>query len=160
MIPRSFVRNTDRGFTLVETLIYIALFGIILTGVITSAYPLITGAEKLSQRVVEESEAAFIFSKIEWAFNESPVTDINESNPSELRIIKGSDSIYFRDNAGVMEISVNGGAWEPITATRAVFSGLDVVLDENPIVPGAPHTVMVSFSLGGETYSETFNVYF
>src|SRR3990167_6326959 len=62
-------RVHNKGFTLLETLIYIALLGMLLTGVLLTAYPLFTGAERITKNVTAEGEAAFILRKISWALS-------------------------------------------------------------------------------------------
>jgi hypothetical protein len=62
------VINT-RGFTLIETIIYIGLFSLIFSGIFVSIYPLFTGAQRLTQNIAIESESAFILSKIDYALS-------------------------------------------------------------------------------------------
>lgn len=56
-----------KGFTLIETLIYIALVGVLLVGVLTIAHSLLTGAERMANASVAQSEAAFMLSKMSAA---------------------------------------------------------------------------------------------
>ncbi|OHA27354.1 MAG: hypothetical protein A3C06_04185 [Candidatus Taylorbacteria bacterium RIFCSPHIGHO2_02_FULL_46_13] len=152
----------QKGFTLIETLIYIALFGIILTGVITSAYPLITGAEKLSQRVTEEGEAAFVFHKIGWALSSSTAITLPATNTLKIKNVGGSYLWLHEGNAGIeiFETS-NAGVtpsardWILLTAERAFFSAFTA-----SVVIGTPNAVSVAFSVNGEPYSQTYNVFY
>lgn len=147
--------SKNRGFTLVETLLYIALFGILLTGVVMSAYPLITGADKLSVNVVEESEASFVFQKIEWAL--SSASAVSSPSSSELRVTRvGGGSVWFRQTGNFIEISEDVGiSWFSLNATRAVVSSFTV-----SVVSGTPNTITVSFNVGSGVYSQTYNVFY
>jgi len=58
-----------KGFTLIETIIYIGLFGIMCTGIFASMYPLFTSAQRLTTNILIDSETTFILSKIEYALS-------------------------------------------------------------------------------------------
>ena len=163
-IPYHFSKKSGKGFTLIETLIYIALFGVILTGVITAAYPLITGAEKLSQRVVAESESTFVLHKIGWALSSAPISNIDDvSMPEKLRIIQvGGGVLSIQQGINTpnsIEISDGPAVFTPLTASRVIFSNFTVV-HTAPAVPGAPHTIRIDFIAGGQSYSQTYNVFY
>ena len=144
----------QKGFTLIETLIYIALFGIILTGVITASYPLITGAERLSQRVTAESEAAFVLHKIGGSL--ASVSSVLVSGGNTLTVTPLSGSQYsFSLNGTVME---QGSV--PLTASRVKFSNFSVTPPTTPAAGNAPHQLTVSFIADGESFSQTYNVFY
>ena len=151
-------RKKETGFTLIETLIYIALFGIILTGVITAAYPLITGADRLSQRVTAESEAAFVLHKIAWALSSEPISpaspQVTGGNVLTIHFASGG-SIAVAEAGGV--ITMNGTA---LTASRAQFLNFSVTPPTIPAAGNAPHQLTVSFTADGESFSQTYNTYY
>ena len=156
-------RKKETGFTLIETLIYIALFGIILTGVITAAYPLITGADRLSQRVTAESEAQFVLHKIGWALSVTPISSIDVTTPGKLRILQsGGGVLSIRQGETTLdsiEIS-DGGVFIPLTASRVKFSNFSVTPPTIPAAGNAPHQLTVSFTADGESFSQTYNTYY
>lgn len=55
------------GFTLMETMIYIALFGIILTGALVGTYNLLEGGKRNIATAKIEEEGTFLNRKINWA---------------------------------------------------------------------------------------------
>ena len=57
----------NRGFTLVETLVYIALLGLIMGGVLMASYNLLEGAGKVSSSAMIQEEGNFVLRKINWA---------------------------------------------------------------------------------------------
>lgn len=73
-----FAHNRQKGFTLVETIIYIGLFGILFTGIFVSVYPLFTGAERLSENILIEGETAFILTKIRHALSHTMISPEGE----------------------------------------------------------------------------------
>jgi len=158
--PYHFRHESGKGFTLIETLIYIALFGIILTGVITAAYPLITGADRLSQRVTAESEAAFVLHKIAWALSSWSVQSVvGGGNTLTITFQVGGpyNSIAFAQNANAIEMNS-----QPLTASRIKFSNFSVstIIDPPVGVGNAPHQLTVSFTADGESFSQTYNTYY
>ena len=52
-----------KGFTLIETMIYTALFSIIIGGGIVSAYQIITSTQGSSNQLISEQEADFLMRK-------------------------------------------------------------------------------------------------
>lgn len=157
LVEASVGRKTVRGFTLIETLLYIGLFGVLLTSVVLVAYPLMTGADRLNQRVTEEGEAAFVLHKIASALYAAEVTDI-EISSGALIIWNGADAVTFREEDDAIELS-RGGTFTPLTASRVVFS--DFSADYTASTGGnIPHTLVVNFTVGGESYSRTYHVYF
>ncbi len=58
-----------KGFTLVETIVYIALFSIIMTGAFVTAYQLIVGSDRLNTKKTIQSEGNFVLAKIGWALD-------------------------------------------------------------------------------------------
>jgi type II secretory pathway pseudopilin PulG len=63
--------DNQKGFTLIETIIYVGLFSIMFTGIFVSIYPFFTGAERLTRNILIEGETAFILSKIRYTLNDS-----------------------------------------------------------------------------------------
>lgn len=55
------------GFTLIETVIYIALFSIVIFGGIVGSYNIIEGSNKNSEDIKIQKESLFINQKISWA---------------------------------------------------------------------------------------------
>ncbi|MBX4192459.1 prepilin-type N-terminal cleavage/methylation domain-containing protein [Candidatus Parcubacteria bacterium] len=70
-----------RGFTLIETIIYLALLSVVLVGVLTISYPLFVGAEHLADASLDQNEAAFILAKINAAVESSAEIPIEFDAP-------------------------------------------------------------------------------
>ena len=61
--------NTSRAFTLIETIVYLALFGLLMTGVILTAYNLFEGAARSQTEAMVTDEGNFLIGKITWALS-------------------------------------------------------------------------------------------
>ncbi len=93
--------HNNRGFTLLETIIYIGLFGSMMSGIFLSIYPLLTGAERLTRGIVTEGEASFILAKIEHALRDTItsadgtiLTPAEGTSAGELRIANSGTERY------------------------------------------------------------------
>ena len=56
-----------KGFTLIETIIYIALFSLIMSGTMLTTYQLISEAGHISSQNIVVQEGDFVVRKIHWA---------------------------------------------------------------------------------------------
>lgn len=63
--------NEAKGFTLLESILYIGLFSALFTGILTSVYPLFSAAQQVQTRLLLENESNFILSKIEYALTQT-----------------------------------------------------------------------------------------
>lgn len=67
------------GFTLIETLLYLALFSIIIGGVLVSAYQIIQASTASQENALIQEEGHFLVAKFNWAM--TGATAINEPTP-------------------------------------------------------------------------------
>lgn len=89
------------GFTLLETIIYCALFSVLMTGALVTTYTLMSSSAHIDLRTTSIAEATFINQKFAWAVSGSE--DIIKVDDSTLHIIRpdlGLESpliFYFYD---------------------------------------------------------------
>ena len=69
--------ENEKGFTIIETLIYLALFTILIGGVMISAYFIVQASSDSQQNTVIQEEANFLSSKIRWALNGATTVDVS-----------------------------------------------------------------------------------
>ncbi len=72
--------NREAGTTLIEVLIYITIFGFIMTSALMATYQILTGSQSLDNKNYTEEEAGFIIAKINWALND--ISAINSPGPN------------------------------------------------------------------------------
>jgi prepilin-type N-terminal cleavage/methylation domain-containing protein len=61
------LKNKNKGFTLIEMLVYIALLGILMTGALLGAWQILQGSAQISSRTTPQDEESFVLGKINWA---------------------------------------------------------------------------------------------
>jgi len=142
----------NRGFTLIEALLYIGFTVFLLAGAIAISSPLCPNADRLSPRTISDIETTFVLAKINHALLSASLITAPAAGGTggtlSLTLLAGG-SMSFRTNAGAFEMSTNGGAWTPITASRAAFA--DASFTHTAPASGVPRSTSVSFTLNGTT---------
>ncbi len=155
------LKNKNSGFTLIETIIYIALFSLLLGTAFVTVYQLIDGSNTLSSKNTTASEADFVMRKIDWA-----LTGID---PATIPVIGGSGcartlSIYKTDTAvspivvrlnnvdgiNYIEIQKNSGTFYPITTENVSVSCLQFSLTSSD-----PSGFIATATIDGILFSTT-----
>ncbi len=99
----------SRGFTLIETILYIALFSIIIFGGFVTAFQLIQGTAALNSRTVKESEINFVLRKINYTLTGitsttlsgySPTLSVTKYDGNKIDIRLQDEKIEIRESAG------------------------------------------------------------
>ncbi len=78
-----------KGFTLIETIIYIALFSLLVGTVFITAYEIITSSRSLSTRTEVQNEGNFVIRKINWVLTGVEIINTpSTSKAKNLRVVK------------------------------------------------------------------------
>src|SRR3989344_8176953 len=64
------MRRRTRGFTLLETIVYIALLTLIMGGTLAATYELLSGQGRASGRNTTQEEGGFVLGKFAWAMGQ------------------------------------------------------------------------------------------
>ena len=161
------VTNT-RGFTLVETIIYIGLFSLIFTGIFMSIHPLFTGAARMTRNIAIEGESAFILAKIEYALSDTITSSqgivttptVGATAATLVMEFNGDERFEFAvDNSNafcsppvickMLTLSEDGAAAQPLNAGRVQIENFAVTHVDPP--GKEPRYLDVSFKANGET---------
>lgn len=120
--------KSKRGFTLIEVIIYIALFSVLLGTAFVTAYGLIENSGKLDAKGNTAEEAGFVLRKIEWALTGAEnIAAPSAANPASATLVVtryDGNTVTIRLNNNKIEIkeSNNGNTFVPIT-TQNVSAG-------------------------------------
>ncbi len=131
-----------KGFTLIEAIIYIALFAIIIGGGLAASYQIIQSTDAAQNHVILQQEANFIFRKIEWAL--TGATAVNTPNTYTLGVTKGS-LLTFTQNTGSLTLQRASDSSVILNSSSVIVNLFSVA----KIVGsgGKPDSVKVDFTL-------------
>ena len=149
------------GFTLIETVIYIAILSIVIGGGIVSAFYIIDSGQKNKIGVNIQAEGNFLLRKIEWAM--TGAASISVVSPSRLSIIKDTTTgfpplqnpLVFSLVGSNLQLTRGAGM-----ATNLNSSNVKVDSVIFTKINGTPAGVTISFTLsaGNPPKSQTFTV--
>ena len=100
-------KNIKNGFTLIEIVVYLALFAILFTGVVIGAYNVIESSNRTQTKAMLQEEGNFLISKINWTL--SGAQAINSpgigSSGSLLSVTKSTGAVVISSSVTDMDIS-------------------------------------------------------
>jgi len=117
-------QNRKAGFTLIEAIIYIALFSIVIGGGIVTTYALVQSTDNGANHVILQEEANFLLRKVNWALTGAT----SFTNGSTLSVVKDGTTLIFDLNSGDMRITKSGVTTllnsSSITVSNLTFSAI------------------------------------
>ena len=120
------INKHNKGFTLIEVIIYIALFSFLIGNAFVVAYQLIDNSGKLETKNNIQEEGNFVMRKLNWALTGVKTFSISDSR---LTINKYNDSVVIiKLGSGVdaKKILMNDtGSFLPITTGNMQVEGLN-----------------------------------
>jgi type II secretory pathway pseudopilin PulG len=163
--------SKNHGFTLIETIIYIGLFGLIFSGIFTSIYPILTGADRLTEDLLASSEKEFMIAKITYLLNASlttsqaMITEPGLNSTSSVLIIKDSGVEKYRLETGDVNCQIplictqkqliltkDQSEKQPLNNDRITISNLSI--HRPPLqVGGLPNYIDISFKENNEQFT-------
>ncbi len=166
-------KNYKSGFTLVEVLVYIALFSILVSGVLVSVYTMLESSGRDGTQTMMLEEGNFLLDKIGWVVSDvqiinSPaqnttgttlsVTPWDTSVGNPVVVCVGAQHMTIRYGTGVTQQLNNTNVWlTDASFTHVVQNGEGTV----------PESVTATFTLNTRTpqgnlvshvFSETYYV--
>jgi len=171
-------KHPSNGFTLIETLLYIALFAIIIGGGLIAVFQIIQSTDANRNQAILQEEANFLLRKVDWALTgATAITTPPNTTPTTTlvvnKIIGGSSTVLtFGINAndpvcpanyiclkrgtGASQLNTN---LYPLNSTSISISGLS--FQRSVPVSGKPDAVTTSFTLitvqNGRTSTQAFS---
>lgn len=117
---KGYSRNKNKGFTLIELILYIGLTGLVLTS-ITGYFMNLLKTYTLTRNLISiANDQAIVFEKINtdirYAENVDDATCIFDDDNGKLVVIKDGNSYEYYLESGAVVKSVNSGSAVPITS--------------------------------------------
>lgn len=145
--------KAQNGFTLIEVVIYLALFAILFSGAVVAAYSVLETSGKNHTRAMMQEEGEFMLAKINWAVSNAKTITTSPDGQTLT-----ADDLKFSKLAGRSELtlSISGGAPEPLNNDATEIEGLFFTHLYNP--EGASVVFALSGNNpGGTTMVATFS---
>jgi len=147
-------KKSDKGFTLMETLVYIALFGILMSGAIVGAYNLMEGGDRNIAAIRVQEEGTFLNRKINWALAGATSASVS-ADGSILTLVRpdlGAQSpLVISGSASSMIISRGVGAPVKLNSDRFLIN--NVAFTYLASVNGRPPSVLVNYLVQNKPFS-------
>lgn len=115
----------NKGFTLLEVIIYLMLFSLLMTGVLQTVYIVLETASKNELKISILKESTFLQQKLDWLLSgATAVTVLSSTSLSVIRLDVGSSS--------PLTLSVIDGVWylQRGSATKASLSSTNLVISD------------------------------
>lgn len=145
--------TVNKGFTLIEVIIYIAILAFLVGSGVAAAFYIIDSQEKNKSDVNIESEAHFLIRRIEWVMTGSAITSpASGTSGASLTVSKSGSTITIDSSSGRARIDTGAGA-VPITNDRVTIQSL--TFDHIAAAGSKPEAIHASFVINGTTYETT-----
>ena len=119
------ITKRQKGFTLLEVIIYIALFTLLMGTAFATAYQLIHDSGKLSVKATTQEEGNFVMRKFNWAMNNASGFTISGSELTIERYTGPDVEIKLGSGADAEKILMNNtGSFLPITTDNVQVTEL------------------------------------
>ncbi len=140
------------GFTLLETVIYIALFGILMSGAVTASYQLLDGGNRNKMAVLIQEEGTFLNRKINWALMGATSAVVSGGNTLTItRPDLGSESpLVITENGNAMTLKRTGGSAVPLSSDIFKITNTSFVIE--PAALGKPQSITASFLVNDKSF--------
>lgn len=106
-----------RGFTLIETIVYLALLSFILSGTMVAVYAMLENGGSIAEKTTTEDEGFFTTRKLEWIMSDmTSITSPSSGIGSALSITRSDGTVIeVRLEDGVIEMFEDSGTPIPLT---------------------------------------------
>lgn len=137
----------QNGFTLIETIVYIALFGVLMTSTLVTVYELLGSSEINKTALIIQTEETFINSKLRWAI--TGATAVTAPSGDELIVTSAphlpfSQLIFYVDNE-ILYIKRDTNPPEALTSTDMTISNFLATI--TPATAVSPEYIQIKYQL-------------
>lgn len=142
----------NRGFTLIETLVYLALYTIIIGGALSAVYGIFESSARNETIAMLEEEGNYLVAKIDWALSNAVSIESPASSGNTLSVTHFDGSTASLWQMGVnMRIQENTGSKKTLNNSNVSVAALSFV-HARPTSDGLnPESVSASFAMYATT---------
>lgn len=151
----------QKGFTLIETLIYLALFAILMSGIGVTVYAVIEGAGRGQTKIMVQEEGGFLLGKINWALAGASSATATPSTLTISRYNYPLNPLVFGLNGTTMTLKEGSGTTTPLNSDDVKVTNL--LFTNIPALNGRPQGIIASATLtsitpNGAAESQDFSI--
>jgi type II secretory pathway pseudopilin PulG len=142
-----------RGFTLIETVTYLALFAILMGGGVVTAYAMFESAGRNQAKSILQDEGDFLIGKIEWALSgvqtissppldfaaptQSSILQVARFDGSSLTLSVAGDALQIQNSSSTYPLNNSGVQVSNLIFTHRAANGNGI----------DPESITASFTL-------------
>ena len=151
-IHRDAQRNSlmGRGFTLIESVVYIALLGFLMSAVLLSVFSISQNSSLFTAKTSASDEGAFVVGKLNWAFGDLRSVNTPSSGYGQsLTIIRNDGTqVDVRLSGGVLQMKVGSGSYIDLTTGNVQVTSIGF---QN--IAGTPSGIEASTTINGTIFT-------
>jgi prepilin-type N-terminal cleavage/methylation domain-containing protein len=144
------MRHHTKGFTLIETLVYLALFAIIMGGIVSAAYSLFESGGRNQSKAMMQEEKNFLVAKINSALEGAKTISVPAANTSSstLTVLR-----YDGSTASIGQTATSGAMW--FTSSNNLISNSNVKISKVTFIHRVPGGTNPEYIEAGLTITAT-----
>lgn len=139
----------QKGFTLLETVIYIALFSLLMAGVIVAVFNIFASNDRNEISVGIQEEGTFVARKLSWALTSA--STVSTTSASTLVVTRpdlaAQSPLTLTQSAGRLTLARGSGAGMALTGLRFTVSSTTFTI--TPATSGIATSVKMTYSING-----------
>jgi hypothetical protein len=152
----------NKGFTLIEVILYIALFTLLIGTAFATAYQIIDGTNKININTNVQDEGNFVMRKVDWALSSlDPATPPTITCSAcldqalSLHKISSPTSVALQRNSSnnSLEISENGGTFKALTTVNVKVTRFQARII--PALGSGPTGITATTTINGIDFAVT-----
>lgn len=160
--------KNKKGFTLIEVIIYVALFTTVMTGALVSVYAILESNSRNQTKAMVASEGAFLLGKIDWALNGKQIASLSHSDTTWILTtskLDGTNTVKIKiDASNKMQIDRSAGYKDLNNSNVEVLCPIHDCFIHTPLSGDGinPEKIEAKFTLSsrtneGQVYSQEFS---
>lgn len=145
------MKNNHQGFTLIETLMYVALLSFFLSSLLGITYESLGSAQKISGQILLQQEALFLIRKTDWAL--TGARNVTLITAAQIHIERyaapTSVDIKYNNAAKTVEVSTDQTTFYTLNSSNFQVNSAGFTLTAH----GTARYAEVSLLLNGQPFA-------
>lgn len=147
-----------RGYTLIEVLVYMALFSLVIGGMLLTTYGILQNTARLEDKVVVNEDGGFLIRKIDWALTNATAVSCPASGQlqiTKLGLPAGNNPLLFA--LSLNNVTLKRGSGSAVQLNGAAVSVKSLLFTCTAASGGKPASVRTQLALSSISATESFD---